>query len=222
MLDRALDTLHCKTCAPRASVRFASAIDSVLADAIDHTLPLRTPMSVRTCDNAEAHERSGEGMRFDRPVEFLSGAAFSAFGISFACGASVFNAAPAIPGAGVYLPLLSGLLVALTGNLVILRSLSLGRLYVGPFKSTGRALLWILLGNLVFAAALGAWAATGLPTLGLFGGIYVACFAVWLAGRDVRPRIFAGLAAALVFGSYLALVVALGLELPVWPTFAHL
>ena len=63
---------------------------------------------------------------------------------------------------------------------------------------------------------------TGLPTLGLFGGIYVACFAVWLAGRDVRPRIFAGLAAALVFGSYLALVVALGLELPVWPTFAHL
>lgn len=160
-------------------------------------------------------------MHLDRPVEFLAGAAFSSFGISFACGASVFNAGAPTHWAGAYLPLLAGLLVALTGNLIILNSLSLWRLPIKPLKSAAWALLWILLSNLVFAAALGGWSPKGLPTIGLLGGIYIAGFTVWLIGKDVQPRTFAGLAAALAFGSYLAFVVVLDLALPVWPTFVH-
>lgn len=179
-------------------------------------------MTAQTLHDTDVRERAGSGMRLDRPAEFLSGAAFSAFGISFACGANVFNSeAPAIHWAGAWLPLLAGLLIALTGNLIVLRSLSLWRLRARPLPSAGRALLGILLINGMFAAALGTWSATGLPTLGLLGGIYITGFTVWLAGKDVRPRTFAGLAAALAFGSYLAFVVALDLALPVWPTFLH-
>ena len=172
-------------------------------------------MTAHTLHDTDVRERAGSGLRLDRPAEFLSGAAFSAFGISFACGANVFNSeAPAIHWAGAWLPLGVGLLIALTGNLIVLRSLSLWRL-------RARALLGILLISGMFAAALGAWSATGLPTIGLLGGSYITGFTVWLAGKDVRPRTFAGLAAALAVGSYLAFVVALDLALPVWPTFVH-
>ena len=179
-------------------------------------------MTAQALHPTDAYDPDGSGMRLDRPAEFLSGAAFSAFGISFACGASVFNhEAPAIHWTGAWLPLLAGLLIALTGNLIILKSLALWRLRARPLPSAGRALLGILLISGVFAAALGAWSTTGLPTIGLLGGIYIAGFTVWLAGKDVHPRTFAGLAAALAFGSYLAFVVALDLSLPVWPTFLH-
>lgn len=179
-------------------------------------------MTAQTLHDADLRDRSASGLRLDRPAEFLWGAAFSAFGISFACGASLFNhEAPAIHWTGAWLPLGVGLLIALTGNLIILKSLSLWRLRAKPLPSAARALLGILLINGAFAAALGAWSASGLPTIGLLGGIYIAGFTVWLAGTDLRPRTFAALAAALAFGSYLAFVVALDLALPVWPTFLH-
>lgn len=164
-------------------------------------------------------QRAGIGI--DRPGEFLGGAAFSAFGIAFACGAHTFDVGMAGHLGPFYLPLLVGLLIALIGNLVILKSLSLWRARAAPLKRAAWALSGIAGSSLVFATSLGGLAFLRLPTIGLLGGIYIAAFTLRLASQRVQLATFAALAAALAAGSYLAFVVALDIALPVWPTFLN-
>lgn len=170
----------------------------------------------------------GHGLRIDRAGEFLPGAAVSAFGISFACGARTFDLGFGGHWGPFYLPLLAGLLIAFAGNLLILKSLSIWRPAPNPAHTgcggrTGRAavraLLTIMGSTAVFATAVGGLADMGLPTIGLLGGIYIAGFTAWLGSEGVRPLTFVSLAAALGIGSYVAFGVALDLSLPVWPTF---
>ncbi|WP_295978507.1 tripartite tricarboxylate transporter TctB family protein [uncultured Variovorax sp.] len=192
-----------------------------------NTRPLpRIARAIRIAPVRHAQARSATnaagGMRIDRIAEFLCGAAFSAFGLSFACGARGFDIGSGAQLGPFYLPVLAGLLIALAGNLVILMSLSPWRSGSGPAGGTAATLLAILaiLGSsLGFASALGGLSAVGVPTVGLPAGIYLTVFTAWLATGEGRPRRLAALAAALAFGSWMGFAVALDVPLPLWPTF---
>ncbi|RZL65698.1 MAG: tripartite tricarboxylate transporter TctB family protein [Variovorax sp.] len=180
--------------------------------------PLPVRLTARAAPPGE-RESVARGVRIDRNGEFLTGAAVSAFGIALACGAHTVD--PGIGGrwGAVYLPLLAGMLIAFAGNLLILKSLSIWRRDAKPARAAVCALLATMGCTTVLATALGGFAGLGLPPIGLLAGIYIVGFIVWLGSEGVRPGTFAALAAALGSGSYVALVVALDLALPVWPTF---
>jgi hypothetical protein len=59
----------------------------------------------------------------------------------------------------------------------------------------------------------------GIPPMGLILAIYGLTFVAALAGDEFKAREVAVLATVLAIGSYLAFVVLLRLQFPVWPTF---
>jgi len=82
-----------------------------------------------------------------------------------------------------------------------------------------RPLGFIIGANLVFGVLLGGLPSIGLPSMGLIVAIYALTLIASLAGDQFSLKGVLILATALSVGSYLAFVVALNLQFPVWPTF---
>ncbi|OGB86112.1 MAG: hypothetical protein A2535_13630 [Burkholderiales bacterium RIFOXYD2_FULL_59_8] len=119
-----------------------------------------------------------------------------------------------------YFPLLLGVLLALLGAAMMLRPalFQTDRVNaIGPWA--WKPMVAIIAANLLFGVALGGLPGLKLPALGLMAGIYLLTFVACLAGERFKFKEAALLATALAALSYLAFVLLLQLQLPVWPVF---
>jgi hypothetical protein len=162
----------------------------------------------------------GENMKIQSQKDFFSGLMFMSVGVAFALGASNYkigNGAKMGPG---YFPIILGVILTLIGVAVTTNSL----LVATPDgekigKIAWKPLFFIITANLVFGAAIGGVPEFGIPPLGLIIGIVLLAFISALAGDEFNFKEVAILSAILTVMSYLAFVVLLKLQFPVWPTF---
>ncbi|MDP2018796.1 tripartite tricarboxylate transporter TctB family protein [Hydrogenophaga sp.] len=159
-------------------------------------------------------------MKLASQKDFFSGLMFTIVGVSFAVGATNFdvgNAARMGPG---YFPLLLGVILAVLGTAITVKSLAKGPPGGDPIGAAAwRPLIHILGANLAFGALLVGLPSLGIPAMGLIVGIYAL---VIIAGRAQPNASFKEsliLATILAVGSYGAFVFALKLQFPVWPAF---
>ena len=73
--------------------------------------------------------------------------------------------------------------------------------------------------NLAFGVLLGGLPSIGLPHMGLIAGIFALTIICSKAGSEFNWRDVLLLACVLSVGSYLAFIVLLKLQIPVWPKF---
>ena len=159
-------------------------------------------------------------MHIQNHKDFFAGLLFVGAGGAFAWGATAYPVGQAANMGPGYFPLVLGLLLAAVGVLMMARALAFQAgavVRVGPWA--WRPLLFIIAANLVFGVLLGGLPSLRLPALGLIVGIYALTFIASLAGGAFKFKEAVLLATVLAGLSYLAFVLLLKLQLPVWPAF---
>jgi putative tricarboxylic transport membrane protein len=152
--------------------------------------------------------------------DFFSGLMFLAVGIAFAWGATTYNIGEGARMGPGYFPLALGILLAGIGAFTVFESLVVETEDGEPVGSFAWKPLGFIIGsNIVFGLLLGGLPRIGLPSFGLIVGIYALTFVAALAGEEYKFKEVAVLATILAIGSYLAFIVLLKLQFPVWPSF---
>jgi Tripartite tricarboxylate transporter TctB family len=152
--------------------------------------------------------------------DFFSGLMFMAVGVAFAWGASTYNVGTGARMGPGYFPLMLGVLLSLIGAVITFKALvieSVGGDKIGRWA--WRPLFFIIAANVTFGALLAGVPALGIPAFGLIVGIYALVFIASMAEAGWKFRTTLILATVLAIGSYLAFVMALKLQFPVWPAF---
>ena len=152
--------------------------------------------------------------------DFFSGLMFLVVGAAFAWGATSYSVGTGARMGPGYFPLLLGVLLAILGSIVMFYSLvvetpSGDKIGKFAWKPIG----YILGANLVFGVLLGGLPNIKLPSMGLMVAIYALVLIASKAGDSYKLRDVLILATILAAGSYLAFIVLLKLQMPVWPTF---
>ena len=88
---------------------------------------------------------------------------------------------------------------------------------VGAFA--WRPIIFVLGANIVFGILLAGLPSFGIPAMGLIAAIYALVIIASKAGETFVLKDVLILATILSAGSYLAFIVLLKLQMPVWPTF---
>jgi hypothetical protein len=159
-------------------------------------------------------------LKIQSQKDFASGLLFSTFGVAFAWGATTYNVGSGARMGPGYFPLIVGLLIAVLGAAITARSLMVPSEDGEPIGSIAwRPLLFIIGANVVFGVLLGGLPSLGIPPMGLIVAVYALTLISSLAGDQFNFKAVMILATVLAVGSYLAFVVALNLQFPVWPTF---
>jgi Tripartite tricarboxylate transporter TctB family len=159
-------------------------------------------------------------MKTKSQKDFFSGLMFSAIGVAFAWGATTYtigNGARMGPG---YFPLVLGVLLAILGGFIMFKAMVVETAdgeKIGAFA--WKPLACIIGANLLFGILLGGLPKIGIPAMGLIAGIYGLTIVASLAAERFKLIEVLVLATILSIGSYLAFVVLLKLQFPVWPTF---
>lgn len=159
-------------------------------------------------------------MKIKSQKDFFSGLMFTAIGGGFAVGATSYtvgNGARMGPG---YFPLLLGVLLAALGAAIMFKALVVETAdgdRIG--KWAWRPLFFIILANLLFGVTIGGLPSIKVPALGMIVGIFVLTIVSSLADGRFKLKEVLILATVLSVASYLAFVVLLKLQFPVWPTF---
>jgi predicted outer membrane lipoprotein len=159
-------------------------------------------------------------MQIKSQKDFYSGVMFLIVGAAFAILARKYNVGTGARMGPGYFPQLLGVLLAVFGAIITYMSFTSkveGGDPVGSFA--WRPLCYIIGANIVFGILLGGLPSIKLPAMGLIAGIYALTFIASMAGDDFRPKQVFLLATILAIGSYLAFIVLLKLQFPVWPTF---
>lgn len=145
---------------------------------------------------------------------------FMGVGVAFAWGASSYpigNGARMGPG---YFPLALGVLLAVLGGFITFKALVVETVDGDKIGTIAwKPLVFIILANVVFGTMIGGLPKIGMPAMGLIAGIYALTFIASLAGDDFKLREVLVLATILAIMSYLAFIVLLKLQFPVWPAF---
>lgn len=81
------------------------------------------------------------------------------------------------------------------------------------------AFVFIIAGNLLFGILLGGLPSIKLPAMGLIVAIYGTTLIVSMAGDEFKLKEVLILGTILSVMSYLAFIMLLKLQFPVWPTF---
>lgn len=152
--------------------------------------------------------------------DFFSGLMFMVVGVAFAWGASTYNIGNGARMGPGYFPLALGALLAVLGGIITFKALVVETIdgeRIG--KIAWKPLFFIIMANLVFGAMIGGLPSLGLPPLGLICGIYALTCIASLAGDEFKLKEVVLLATALAIISYLAFIVLLKLQFPVWPAF---
>jgi len=159
-------------------------------------------------------------MKIKSQKDFWSGLMFMAAGIAFAWGATNYQIGEGARMGPGYFPLMLGILLTLIGLFVTFESLVVetedGE-RVGAFA--WKPLFFIIAANLIFGILLVGLPKFGIPSFGLVVAIYALTFVAALAGDQFKVKEVAILATVLAIGSYLAFIVLLNLQFPVWPSF---
>ena len=159
-------------------------------------------------------------MNIKSQKDFFSGLMFAVIGGAFAYGATSYTIGTGARMGPGYFPLSLGVLLALLGSLIMLKSLVVET--ADGEKIGGWAwkpLLYIICGNVLFGILLGGLPSLKLPAMGLIAAIYGTTIVVSKAGDVFVLKEVLILSTVLSIGSYLAFVVLLKLQFPVWPTF---
>ena len=159
-------------------------------------------------------------MKIKSQRDFWSGLMFMAAGIAFAWGATNYTIGEGARMGPGYFPLMLGILLTLIGLFVTFEALVVetedGE-RVGAFA--WKPLFFIIGANLIFGILLVGLPRFGIPAMGLIVAIYALTFVAALAGDQFKAKEVAILATVLAVGSYLAFIVLLKLQFPVWPSF---
>ncbi len=159
-------------------------------------------------------------MNIKSQKDFFSGLMFMGVGVAFAWGSSSYTIGSGARMGPGYFPLVLGVLLAFLGGLITFKALVVETQdgdKIGSFA--WRPLFFIIVANLVFGAMIGGLPSIGLPPLGLVIGIYALTFISSFAGDEFSFKEVAVLATVLAVMSYLAFIVLLKLQFPVWPAF---
>jgi hypothetical protein len=159
-------------------------------------------------------------MNIKSQKDFFSGLLFITVGVAFAIGANGYTVGTGARMGPGYFPLLLGILlavlgVAITFNAMVLETPDGDKIGAWAWKP----LFFIIAANLVFGLMLGGLPSIKLPAMGMIVGIYALTFIASLAGEEFNLKAVAILATVLAVISYMAFIVLLKLQFPVWPTF---
>ncbi|MDT7521299.1 tripartite tricarboxylate transporter TctB family protein [Rhodoferax sp. TBRC 17198] len=159
-------------------------------------------------------------MNIKSQKDFFSGLMFIVVGAAFALGASTYSIGTGARMGPGYFPLVLGVLLAIIGIAVTFTSLVVETEdgdKVGKFA--WKPLFFIISANLVFGACIGGLPVIGLKPLGLIVGIYLLTYIASHAGDEHKFKEVAVLATILALLSYVAFIVLLKLQFPVWPAY---
>ncbi|MBP6406455.1 MAG: tripartite tricarboxylate transporter TctB family protein [Proteobacteria bacterium] len=159
-------------------------------------------------------------MKIKSQKDFAAGAMFSAAGVAFAWGATTYTIGEGARMGPGYFPLMLGVVLSLLGAAIMFQALVVETEDGEPIgRWAWKPLAYILGANLLFGVLLGGLPSVGVPAMGLIIGIFGLTLVASLAGETFRLREVLILAAILAAGSYIAFILLLKLQIPVWPTF---
>jgi hypothetical protein len=152
--------------------------------------------------------------------DFFSGLLYTLVGAAFAYGATSYNIGTGARMGPGYFPLLLGSILAIIGGIIIFKSLVVETPTGDRVGSWAwKPLSFIIAGNLLFGVLLGGLPSIKLPAMGLIVAIYGTTLVVSMAGDKFKLKEVLILATVLSVLSYLAFIVLLKLQFPVWPSF---
>ncbi|MFM2036156.1 MAG: hypothetical protein RL459_1421 [Pseudomonadota bacterium] len=159
-------------------------------------------------------------MQIKSQKDFYSGLMFLVVGVAFAWGASSYSIGTGARMGPGYFPLILGILLAILGVVIAFKALTVDT----PDGQKIGALAWkplvyVIGANVLFGVMLGGLPSVGIPAMGMIAGIYALTIVASLAGSEFKLKEVLILATILSIGSYLAFVVLLKLQFPVWPAF---
>ena len=152
--------------------------------------------------------------------DFFSGLMFAIIGGGFAWGATSYSVGTGARMGPGYFPLLLGILLAILGAFTVFYSLvehTEDGDKVGKF--VWRPIVYVLGANVAFGILLAGLPSLGVPAMGLIVAIFALVIIASKAGDVFDLKEVLLLAAVLSAGSYLAFIMLLKLQMPVWPTF---
>jgi hypothetical protein len=159
-------------------------------------------------------------MKLASQRDFSSGLMFVVVGTAFAVGATGYEVGSAARMGPGYFPLMLGVILALLGMAITFKSFAAGGPDGDPLGAIAwRPLICVLGANLAFGSLLVGLPSVGMPAMGLIVAIYALVIIAGLGGDKFNIRESLILATLLAMGSYLAFVMALKLQFPVWPAF---
>jgi hypothetical protein len=159
-------------------------------------------------------------MHIKSQKDFFSGLMFIVVGVAFAWGATTYNVGEGARMGPGYFPLMLGIVLALIGAIVLFTSLVVeveGGDKIG--KWAWRPLFFIIMANVLFGILLAGLPSIKLPGMGLIAAIYGLTIVSSMADGHFHLRDTLLLATVLAVGSYLAFILLLKLQIPVWPSF---
>jgi hypothetical protein len=152
--------------------------------------------------------------------DFFSGLMFSLVGGAFAWGATSYSIGTGARMGPGYFPLLLGIFLAVLGAFITFYSLVEHTEDGEPIgKFAWKPIVFILGSNVVFGILLAGLPKFGIPPMGLIAAIYALVIIASKAGDTFKLKEVLILATILSVGSYLAFIMLLKLQMPVWPTF---
>jgi Tripartite tricarboxylate transporter TctB family len=152
--------------------------------------------------------------------DFFSGLMFMGVGVAFAWGATTYSVGEGARMGPGYFPLMLGILMAILGGAITFKALVVeteGGDRIG--KWAWKPLVFIILANLIFGILLAGLPSIKLPAMGMIVAIYALTFISSMAEAGWKFKNTLILATVLAVGSYVAFVVVLKLQFPVWPAF---
>lgn len=159
-------------------------------------------------------------MKIKSQKDFFSGLMFTVVGASFAYGATNYNIGSGGRMGPGYFPLLLGVILAILGSAIMFKALVVETQdgeKIG--KWAWKPLFFIIAANLLFGVLLGGLPSVGIPAMGLVAAIFGVTIVASLAGDTFNLKEVLILSVVLSIGSYLAFIMLLKLQFPVWPTF---
>ena len=159
-------------------------------------------------------------MNIKSQKDFFSGLMFMGVGLAFAWGATTYNVGSGARMGPGYFPLYLGGLMMILGAIITFKSLVVETLDGDKIgKWAWKPLFFVILANLVFGALLAGLPYFGFPAMGMIIAIYALTFIASMAEKGWKFKSTFILATILAAGSYVAFVLALKLQFPVWPAF---
>ena len=159
-------------------------------------------------------------MRIKSQKDFFSGLMFMGVGVAFAWGATTYNVGTGARMGPGFFPLYLGVLMAILGAVITFKALVIETIDGDKIgKWAWRPLFFIIFANLMFGVLLAGLPSFGIPAFGLIVGIYALVFIASMAEPGWKFKSTFVLATVLAAGSYIAFVLALKLQFPVWPEF---
>lgn len=159
-------------------------------------------------------------MKIKSQKDFFSGLMFTGVGTAFAVGATSYTVGTGARMGPGYFPLMLGVLLAILGAVVMFKSLVVETQdgdKIGAFA--WKPLFFIIASNLLFGVLLGGLPSIKVPAMGMIAAIFGLTIVASLAGERFNLKEVLILSTILSIGSYLAFIVLLKLQFPVWPTF---